>query len=664
MSTVRYDYIIHFPDGSQLVISGDDVQTAYECSAFSFFVKSINTGNLIENIGVFDIHETKAISKTQIRIDIKHLFEEGSPVYIFDNGFCTNVSAYIKKAETFSDAEGTRSRELIMFKHPSGVLNAAFSTFNNYYTDIEISGGYLYLNTYFENKELQPGMIEGESFIIDSHLEGLDFFESYTKILAEKYNVKRNNTVPSGWSSWSCLYNEVRSEDITKQSKLLSEVTLSKGTLPIVLQIDDGWQNGGTFDGNWTPSEEKFAGSLKTAADTVEANGQILGLWSVPGIVTGRSDDFSNLSDLILTRYGLPVSLLASEPEKTKDEDAAYLLDISDDRTIEYIGKTFGRFKNEYGAKYFKIDFTANLLSNVFKGGERIEYPGGYSANCYRKMINAIRKSVGDDSYMLASGSPIGESIGVFDSIRVTSDVSWAGAGSGTHPGYWNILKSNIESMMLRAPFGKDLFINDPDGLLLRDFETEHCDDGVALSDDEAKVLAAAVAMSGGSILLNEEIDRIPEDRLRLFIDILPPFGIPAVPADFFEYPYSSEAYIQNAKEDCRLVFLFNLDDHVKEKEWKNPFGGKTVMMDCFSHELESAEESVKFDMPAHSCKAFLARKVIDDSNIHFFASCGDFYCGFSSPTGKSFFYSTEYSPDCSDYSFVRKLSEGIYIYS
>ena len=74
MSTVRYDYIIHFPDGSQLVISGDDVQTAYECGAFSFFVKSINTGNLIENIGVFDIHEKKAISKTHIRIDIKHLF--------------------------------------------------------------------------------------------------------------------------------------------------------------------------------------------------------------------------------------------------------------------------------------------------------------------------------------------------------------------------------------------------------------------------------------------------------------------------------------------------------------------------------------------------------------------------------------------------------------
>ena len=385
MSTVRYDYIIHFPDGSQLVISGDDVQTAYECGAFSFFVKSINTGNLIENIGVFDIHEKKAISKTQIRIDIKHLFEEGSPVYIFDNGFCTNVSASIKKAETFSDAEGTRSRELIMIKHPSGVLNAAFSTFNNYYTDIEISGGYLYLNTYFENKELQPGMIEGESFIIDSHLEGLDFFESYTKILAEKYNVKRNSTVPSGWSSWSCLYSEVRSEDITKQSKLLSEVTRSKGTLASVLQIDDGWQNGGTFDGNWTPSEEKFAGSLKTAAGTVEASGQILGLWSVPGIVTSRSDDFLNLSDLILKRDGLPVSLLASEPEKTKDEDAACLLDISDDRTIEYIGKTFGRFKNEYGAKYFKIDFTAILLSNVFKGGERIEYPGGYSANCSGK---------------------------------------------------------------------------------------------------------------------------------------------------------------------------------------------------------------------------------------------------------------------------------------
>ena len=55
----------------------------------------------------------------------------------------------------------------------------------------------------------------------------------------------------------------------------------------------------------------------------------------------------------------------------------------------------------------------------------------------YRAACRRIRAAVGDDTYLLACGAPIIESIGVFDGIRVGPDVGavWAdGTYAAAHP--------------------------------------------------------------------------------------------------------------------------------------------------------------------------------------------------------------------------------------
>ena len=188
------------------------------------------------------------------------------------------------------------------------------------------------------------------------------------------------------------------------------------------------------------------------------------------------------------------------------------------------------------------------------------------------------------------------------------------------------------------------MFINDPDALLVRDFITNNGSDGLSLNLDEAKMWATVVAMSGGQILINEELDKLSDERKALCANILPPLGLAARPKDFYEYPWCSEAFI-DAAPDARLTALYNWGEEELTKTVDNPFDGRAIMVDCWSHEIIGyLDDSMTFTLPAHTCRAMLIRCL--PKQIDFLFNDGDFYLGLNGKRGTSYYYDPERESD------------------
>jgi len=564
------------------------------------------------------------------------------PLYMFNNQLSTN--AFAKIEQIGANSGPIRSREIVTVHSDKGDLNAAFTTFERFYTEFVTDHSDLKAVWHLENKRVCPGIeYVLEKIALDDSLGGLEFFELYTETLHDRYIIKPIKPIPAGWSSWSCLYDKVDENAVLYQAGLLSKDFLKIGA--DLVQIDDGWEKEGLFGAYWTHDEKKFPSDIPGLSKKLTDLGLKLGLWMAPGMVVDHSSRFEELSPLMNRKDGNIFKLFGGNDALPADKNGSvYGLDIAKEEVIELMREMFSRGVNDFKAVYFKIDFIVNLLLRMGVESSRVEYKDGYSVELYRHYMKELRKTVGDEIFLLACGAPIGESVGIFDSIRISSDITWNGADSPWHPGAWNIIRNDAQCAVLRSPFHKKVFINDPDALLVRDYVTDKGSDGMSLTLDEAKMWATVVAMCGGQILINEELDKLSDERKALCANILPPLGLAARPRDFYEYPWCSEAFI-DVSDDARLTALYNWGDDEITKTVTNPYDDRAIMVDCWSHQIIGyLDGSCTFDLPAHTCRSMMIKKLPDKCDFLF--SDGDFYLGLNGKRGTSYYYDPERDAD------------------
>jgi len=576
------------------------------------------------------------ISLRMYRKDAK--MQEEYPVYVYDNGYITNTFAQILKWEKES-SEQIDTRDLITMHNAKGDLNAAFTTFERFYTEFHTDPTGIRAVYFMEDKPVQQGEAYVlETLVIDESLEGLAFFEQYTQLLHDKYQIGPMKPIPAGWSSWSCLYGAVTEQDVLTQADMLEKKWRDLGA--DLIQIDDSWQEEGSFSGTWKTRLDKFGHDMKWLTEECNRRGIKMGLWMAPGMLTDKSASFEEKSAWLNRENGELI------PYMGVPGHYSYGYDITREDVIEFVKDMFRRGVEEYGAVYFKVDMITNLLirtGNGFHKDSRVQYPIGYAVENYKRFMKEIRNTVGKDVFLLACSSPIGEAIGIYDGIRVSHDIAW-GPGLKEYPGAWGLICKDAQCAVLRSPYHNKVFINDPDALLVRDYFTPHANDGVALGYEEAKMWATTVAMSGGHILINEEIDKLSEERQELFTNILPPLGLAARPVDFYEYPWCSEVYIAVDK-DTQITALYNWGEGELKKTVKNPFDSKAVLVDCWSHEIIGClEESMEFILSAHTCRAMLVKRLPKAGGYLY--SDGNFYLGAGgNARGTSYYYFPEGAP-------------------
>ncbi len=578
---------IKFADGREI---SRGFQTGdFTLGTFGFNVAERLNGGLTEYI----ISLTPAVDGALAEVTVEYPLGETAvgecdSVLVYDNSYCSNMFASIR--EFANDEDTTRSREIVSVKSGNGVFSCAFTSCDRFFTDFYVWRHLVSVRFYLENKTLRTGETYTlESFAVDSG-DALAFFEKYTAVLAERYVTRPRKAVPFGWSSWSCMYGKVTEENLIPEIKNIARIVGEGG----VIQVDDGWQGNESFRGEWKYDTEKFPSGGAYPAKVAHENGLTYGLWIAPALVHDKAPLYESLDELIYRENG----------EKKPTFMTVYPLDIGRKEVLDSYRRIFTRMKDEYGADYFKIDFLVNLITRI-ADTSKLTYDAGFAVEVYRNFTKVIRETVGDEIFLNACGAPIGESAGVFDGIRTSSDITWDGVGDNPNITWWEIFVKNIQNIILRSPYDR-VFITDPDGLVVRGYKTPYGNDCVELSDSEALCYATAVRMSGGHILLNEETERLGDERMKLFTDSLPPISKAARPANFFDFPYCTESYVTTDGGDT-LVALWNLGEDETERtlDTKKYVGeGEASVTDGWTHEkYASADGKITFKLPKHSVK-------------------------------------------------------------
>jgi len=456
-----------------------------------------------------------------------------------------------------------------------------------------------------DHARLDPGCsIETDwavfSPILLDHREPL---EKYFEAVARENHIQVPSESPVGWCSWYHFYTKLTAADVRANLKTIVD---EQETLPIQLvQIDDAFES---QIGDWFTFKPTFPDGVKPLAEEITREGLIPGLWLAPFIVHPKSELFKNHPDWILRKKnGRPVN--AGFVWNVLDT----ALDLTIPEALEYACSVVRTAAHDWGYPYLKLDFLyAAALSGVYRDGTKTR------AQVLRWGMEAIREAVGSDVTLLGCGAPFGPMLGLVEAMRIGPDVSgdwtphFAGVGAffKSEPSM-PCARNSINNILNRANLHKLWWINDPDCLLIRP--------DTHLSLPEVQSLTTVIGMTGGSLLLSDDLPKLPAERLRIAESLLPIIGERAQVIDWFdsETPALLRLDLLNETGEWHLVARFNWTEQplrlkLTPQEYRLPeadywfcdfWTGKTV-------KLESGTGYQTGEVAPHGCVLGAFRRV------------------------------------------------------
>ena len=351
------------------------------------------------------------------------------------------------------------------------------------------------------------------------NLDAPEPMEGYLLAAARENGARADRPVPVGWCSWYHFYQKISQENL--QANLDSLIQL-RPDLPLPLfQIDDGFE---PYPGDWFDFTSAFPDGLMPLVQNANSAGFMPGVWLAPFIVHPKSKLASEYPDWLLRdERGKPVN--AGFVWNTFN----YALDLTNPDALSYTCYVIRTAVRNWGFRYLKLDF---LYAAALQG--KYQDPTQSRAQVLRKGLEALREAAGPDVIMLGCGCPLGSGLGVFDAMRISADVN----------GYWKphfppvspILSNEphmpsarnaLHNVITRAGLHRRWWVNDPDCLLIRP--------DTKLTLPEVQTLATAIGLTGGSLLLSDDLPALSSDRLRMAQALLPVIDQRALVLDAFD---------------------------------------------------------------------------------------------------------------------------------
>ena len=370
---------------------------------------------------------------------------------------------------------------------------------------------------------------------------------TYFQAVALEHGIDSHKPVPVGWCSWYHFYEDITQENI--ESNLDAVVSLSP-KLPLPLfQVDDGYE---THPGDWYDFDPAFPNGLKPIVEKTRTAGLTPGVWLAPYILHPKSDLVKQHPEWLLRdRNGTPVTAGFVWNSFT------LALDLTNPDALAYTCDVIRTAVEDWGFKYLKLDFLyAAALEGVYQD------PTLTRAQVLRMGLEALREAAGPDVTLLACGCPLGSALGLFDAMRISADVS----------GHWKphfppvsvflqkephmpSARNAIRNILTRAPLHRHWWVNDPDCLLVRP-DTQ-------LTLAEVQTLTSVIGLTGGSMLLSDDLPALPEDRINLAQILLPVIDCRAQVMDLFETnpPTCLKVDLDGPVGAWHLLAKFNWED-------------------------------------------------------------------------------------------------------
>jgi hypothetical protein len=320
------------------------------------------------------------------------------------------------------------------------------------------------------------------------------------------------DAVPTGWCSWYYYYQHISEDSILQNLNFAARHLKSAGLR--FIQIDDGFQ---IAAGDWDMNG-RFPHGHKWMVDQIHQKGFFSGLWVAPFAVAESSSVYKEHRDWLLRNAdGSPREYFANDWWGGR----IFSLDPSHPAVQSWLENLFYMITSQWGYDYVKIDF----LYFAHEGGKY--HANVTSAQAYQMGLNAIRKGVGSDKFILGCGAPLGSSVGFVDGMRIGGDV-YAG---------WDGVTPGVNAAAQRTFYHDNVWYDDPDCLIVRD----------PLTADQARAWASVVALSGQMNMLSDKLSALPPDRVDLLKMTLPSYGVPATPVDLFTPPNEDGLLLRSA---------------------------------------------------------------------------------------------------------------------
>ncbi len=419
----------------------------------------------------------------------------------------------------------------------------------------------------------------------------------YLDMAAKVNRVVIPSEIPSGWCSWYHYFTNITSKDITSNLDHLVEL---KDELPIqFIQIDDGFERA---VGDWLDTTPDFNGQMATLAEEISEYGFTPGLWLAPFIVHPKSILYQKHKDLMIhnAKNGL------SNAGWNWDRFCTGL-DMTQPDAQDYIQKVIQTAVKEWGYPYLKLDFLyAGALSGRYHDNTKTR------AQILRKAMMDIRETAGETVYLLGCGAPLGSMLGIVDGMRIGTDVApnWEPKHNGIELLFPNepdipSAKNSLQNTLTRAFLHKRWWHNDPDCLLIRESTT--------LTLAEVQTLASIIALTGGLLLISDDMEQVSRYRLRIAQTMLPLLPDRPWVIDWADQltPAKVRQDIHNASGDYHLISFTNwsnkqIHKYLDLKNYLLPVDQKWIVRSYWDEKILIVEDGrINIDLPAHGTALF-----------------------------------------------------------
>ena len=210
-------------------------------------------------------------------------------------------------------------------------------------------------------------------------------------------------------------------------------------------------------------------------------------------------------------------------------DDGVRSVDLSNDEVIAWIGDLMGRYRDDWGMRWLKLDFAYLAFPYA-----PLANPELTSVEAYRQGIEAIRDALGRDVFYLGVGLT-GMNYGVVDGYRLTLDdgPTWEEPSPLATFREAGNLKSTVRTGSRRYYLHGRVWVSHDDLLFFRT-----APGSPTLTMEEATTFASFVALAGSIVKLGEDLRTLTPPQIDVVRRLLPSYPTSGRPLDLFERHY------------------------------------------------------------------------------------------------------------------------------
>jgi hypothetical protein len=335
---------------------------------------------------------------------------------------------------------------------------------------------------------------------------------------------------PMVWDTWSSYYDQVREEDVVRNTDWIAANLKAYGYQYV--QLDDGYDRGKQGEHYWIEKwdREKFPHGPKWLTDYIKSKGLQPGVWLVPNAYAGAVEQHPEW----YLRYKRDGKIILDYTTPT--------LDSTNPQVLDFLKNEFTTLDN-WGFEYYKFDGEHDFLKYV--PGVDLDKIADKSVDpivAYRNRLKVIRDTVGPQRFIegCPAGTPL-DGIGYFNSYYTGEDPynSWLGMYVVFSSINANAFLNHLAVYVMPGEMDVEPSMSVAEAMKRRPshvVETARTREeplrGFGATLAEARTVVSLVALSGSVYSLGSLLPELPPERVKLLKMTLP--TMPILPVDLF----------------------------------------------------------------------------------------------------------------------------------